>query len=158
VSGGCEGFIESLGRHFEEENKPRIAGRLLAVLMLNPDPLSLDDLADRLQVSKASISSNARLLELAGVAERVTVPGDRRDYYRIGKNAQVRVLEHQVERIRILHDRLRLGYESVPAEELGVRCRFEGSLEHIERGMAAMVAELERLRSRLDARAAAGGE
>jgi len=156
VSGGCEGFIESLGRHFEEENKPRIAGRLLAVLMLNREPMSLDDLVDRLQVSKGSISSNARLLEQAGVAERVTLPGDRRDYYRIGKNAQVRVLEYQVERIRILHERLRLGYESVPMEDQGVRCRFEGSLEHIERGMVALVAELERLRERDRASAVSG--
>jgi DNA-binding transcriptional regulator GbsR (MarR family) len=42
---------------------------------------SLDEMAEQLQVSKASVSANARLLETIGMIERVTKPGDRRDYY-----------------------------------------------------------------------------
>jgi hypothetical protein len=83
MSDASERFIEVMGRHFEEEGVPRIAGRLFGQLMVMERDASLDELAESLQVSKGSVSSNARLLEEWGVAERITRPGDRRDYYRI---------------------------------------------------------------------------
>jgi DNA-binding transcriptional regulator GbsR (MarR family) len=67
-------FIELMGRHFDEEGVARIAGRLFGLLMLGEEPCSLDELAARLRVSKGSVSSNARLLEDWGLAERVTWP------------------------------------------------------------------------------------
>ena len=99
-------FIEMMGRHLEEEGTARIAGRLLGLLLLSEDPLSLDEAAERLQVSKGSISMNARLLEDWGVAERVTRPGDRRDFYRIAPDMGTRLLERQIARMKLLNERI----------------------------------------------------
>jgi DNA-binding transcriptional regulator GbsR (MarR family) len=76
-------FIERLGLQVEAEGFPRISGRIVGFLLLQDRPYSLDELADELKVSKASISTNARALERLGYVERHSVPGDRRDYYQI---------------------------------------------------------------------------
>lgn len=138
-------FIESMGRHLEEDGLPRIAGRLMGALLINPNPCSLDDLTEQLSVSKASISSNARLLEVAGVAEKVTIPGDRRDFYQIAPNSTVRVIEHQLARTQALKERLEAGLELGSAPH--VRERFERSIQFTERTSRALRTELQRLNS-----------
>lgn len=80
-----ERFIEAMGLAHEEDRLPRIAGRLVGLLILSPDPVRFDHLAERLRVSRASISTNTRLLENMGVIQRVTRPGDRRDYFQINE-------------------------------------------------------------------------
>lgn len=128
--GQADEFVELIGRHFEEEGMPRIAGRLMGALMLNEDAASLDDLAEQLQVSKASISSNARLLENWGIAERVTLPGDRRDFYRLSPNAEERSLQRTLERHRLMLQRLEVGRE-VARENPKVAGRFESLINFI---------------------------
>ncbi|HEX8429843.1 MAG TPA: MarR family transcriptional regulator [Longimicrobium sp.] len=102
---GCE-FIEIMGRYFDEGGNPRIAGRLFAFLLLSEEPRSLDELAEELQVSKASMSANARMLEVWGFAERITRPGDRRDYYRMAPTAHQNVLTREIGRLQQLNERL----------------------------------------------------
>jgi len=126
-----ERFIELMGRHLEEEGLPRIAGRLMGALLINPQPATLDELAKQLGVSKASISSNARLLETHGIAERVTVPGDRRDFYRLSPNAEQRSLRHQLERHQLLLERLEVGRAAVCEGEEEVLRRFNSLSEFV---------------------------
>lgn len=122
-------FIEGFGDHFESLGLPRIGGRLLALLLLSPEPISLDDLAHTLQVSKGSISSNARVLESSGIANRVRKPGDRRDFYWIGDDAQARVMRSHLQRMADLIKRLEQGYEAVPPEHPQIRQRFSHMIE-----------------------------
>ncbi len=74
-------LIERLGLEAERDGLPRIAGRILGFLMAAEEPASLEQIADALQVSRASVSTNCRLLEQIGAAEQVSLPGDRKDYY-----------------------------------------------------------------------------
>jgi len=76
-------FVERMALICEREGMPRIAGRIFGYLMATDQTLSLDDLAEQLQASKASVSTNARMLEQFGMIERVSVLGDRRDFYRV---------------------------------------------------------------------------
>ena len=133
-----EDFIELMGRQLEEEGMPRIAGRLMGALILNEEVASLDDLAEQLKVSKASVSSNARVLENLGVAERVTVPGDRRDFYRLAPDAEELALQRALDRQRLMLQRLKVGREVEGVSEK-VRCRVEslmsfvsGAIRHLE--------------------------
>lgn len=121
----AERFVELMGRHFEEEGAARIAGRLMGVLLLNRGPASLDDLVEQLRVSKASVSMNARRLELLGIAERVTIAGDRRDFYRIADDFRERMLSRMVERTRLMIERLTVGREAVTGEPVEMRERFD---------------------------------
>ena len=56
-------------------------GRLYGMLLLSPEPLSLDDLAEGLRISKGSVSMNMRSLERWGMAKEVWVRGERKKFY-----------------------------------------------------------------------------
>jgi len=58
-----------------------IMAQLYAILYLSGKPLSLDDMVERLKVSKGSISTNIRALERYGAVRRIWVKGSRKDYY-----------------------------------------------------------------------------
>jgi DNA-binding transcriptional regulator GbsR (MarR family) len=85
-------FVERMGLHLEADGLPRSAGRIFGYMMLADSACSLDDLAEALQVSKASVSTNARLLEQIGLLERTIELGDRRDFYRMRGDAWERML------------------------------------------------------------------
>lgn len=61
----------------------KVMGQLYGTLLLSPKPLSLDDMMDRLGISKASVSMNMRTLEHMGMVRQVWVRGGsgRRKYY-----------------------------------------------------------------------------
>lgn len=107
MSTAAQTFIEQMGLNAERYGMPRIAGRLLGFLLLDGGTHSLDDLAERLQVSKASVSTNARVLENLQLIERRAVPGDRRDFYQIGENPGEHMFElarQRLEETRRLFD------------------------------------------------------
>src|SRR5579883_1380571 len=95
-------FVEGLGLYFEEFGLPRIGGRLLGLLMVTDRPLALDEIARRLLVSRASVSTNARLVLAARLGERVGIPGDRRDYYAFSPRAWDAIVEVDIDGVRRL--------------------------------------------------------
>lgn len=59
-----------------------IMGQLYAILYLSHKPLSLNDMVERLKISKGSASVNIRALERYGAVRKVWVKGgSRKDYY-----------------------------------------------------------------------------
>lgn len=129
-------FVEEMARHFEAEGVPRIGGRIYGFLLLQEQPCSLDDLAERLDASKPSASTNARLLEQRGLVQRVTRPGDRRDYYEAAPD-QTRTLELAVDLIRQRGNLLRRGVDVAPSStsraRLAKMARFnEDGLERLQ--------------------------
>lgn len=118
-------FVEQMGLIFEAERFPRIAGRILGLLLTVEDTLSLDDIAEQLEVSKASISTNARLLEERGVLERVSLPGDRRDHYRAASDLPVRTLQARLARMSRVHDVIRGGRDVLNPKSKAIRERFD---------------------------------
>ena len=76
-------FIDTSGEMTERYGLTRVAGLLKGLLLISPSPLSLDDMAERLEVSKASVSTNIRLLERWKAVRRVFNRGDRKNYYEL---------------------------------------------------------------------------
>lgn len=74
-------FIQHMGGYFESSGVPPIGGRVLGLLMIAHQPLSAEDIASILHVSRASLSINFRVLAAAGLAERYTSHADRTTYY-----------------------------------------------------------------------------
>jgi DNA-binding transcriptional regulator GbsR (MarR family) len=97
LSDSLRQFIESMGVFFERYGVSRIGGRILGLLMVAERELTLDDIAGALGVSRASVSTNARFLTLYGMAQLVTRPGDRRDYYRLPPDTWAHAMEAEVE-------------------------------------------------------------
>jgi DNA-binding transcriptional regulator GbsR (MarR family) len=136
-------FIERLGLIMEADGLPRIAGRLFGLLLLTSEPLSLDQLAARLKVSKASISLDARLLRQRGVIDRVSVPGDRRDYYRVAPDLFRRNMEHRLARVRAFHEALTAVRPAIAGKNRSVDDRLEGLDHAYHQILGIMTAALE---------------
>jgi DNA-binding transcriptional regulator GbsR (MarR family) len=93
-------FIERFGLMFEQEGFPRIAGRVTAFLLVSPGAQSLDEIAEALGVSKASVSTDARRLEAKGLVTRTSRPGDRRDYYEFAPDGFRTTLQSRLDATR----------------------------------------------------------
>lgn len=74
-------FVEAGGNTTHGFGLGRLIGRMFALLYLQPRPLSLEEIADRLDISKASASMTARQLADWRAIRLVSVEGDRRDFY-----------------------------------------------------------------------------
>jgi DNA-binding transcriptional regulator GbsR (MarR family) len=83
VDESVQQFVERMGLICEKEGMARSAGRIFGLLLVGGRPFSLDELAEKLQASKAGVSTNCRMLEQFGMIERVSSLGDRRDFYRV---------------------------------------------------------------------------
>jgi len=93
-------FVEEVGLLFETTGFPRMAGRVFGWLLIsNPPHQSPGELAEVLQASKGSISTMTRLLEQIGLIERVSLPGHRRDYFRIKLNAWSELSKRRMEQV-----------------------------------------------------------
>lgn len=73
--------VAGLGRLARFFGFSEVMGRLYGTLLLNPEPLSLDDLSEQLQISKGSVSMNMRSIERWGMAKEVWMRGERKKYY-----------------------------------------------------------------------------
>ena len=129
-------YVERMGLLWEAQGLPRIAGRMLGYLALQPAPATLDDLAGALGVSKASVSVDARRLEALSLVQRVGRPGDRRDYYVIGENILAHALELKLQSMRRLHE-VFVAARRVPDTAPRVRKRLAGMARERARALGA---------------------
>jgi DNA-binding transcriptional regulator GbsR (MarR family) len=88
-----------MGLFYENEGIPRIGGRILGLLLLAQRPVSPEEMSDVLMVSRSSISTNLRTLQLTELVEKESLPGDRIDYYIFAPNAWEKFLEDRLTQI-----------------------------------------------------------
>lgn len=93
-------FIAAMERITTAFAFPALSGRIYGLLAFTPRPMSLGEIADTLHVAKSGVSVNIRMLENLGIARRVWVKGDRRDYYEV-----------DFDLVRLYHDFFKKGLE-----------------------------------------------
>jgi DNA-binding transcriptional regulator GbsR (MarR family) len=74
-------LIQALGRQSAFWGLGKTTGEIYAALYLSREPVSLEDLARRLGVTKGNISVLIRSLERLGMVRRAWQKGDRRVYF-----------------------------------------------------------------------------
>lgn len=93
-------FVEEVGLMFELMGMPRMSGRIFGWLLISdPAQQSNNALAEVLQASKGSISTMTRFLIQLGLIERVSIPGDRRDYFQIKDHAWSQMTKQRMAQI-----------------------------------------------------------
>lgn len=117
-------FIETMGRIMQTDG-PRIAGRIFGLLLVEARPFSLNEMAEALAISKASASTNARLLLASGMLQLTSKPGDRQDYYEVGPSPYKRMITTISARTRESAQRVRDIAAAFPQEEPSARARVE---------------------------------
>ena len=106
-----------------------IMAQLYAVLYLSNTHLSLDDMVERLKISKGSASINIRALERYGVVKKVWVKGSRKDYY----EAEMDIAKVVISRLRAMaQNRLSEVDDMLISSYSSLDCLNDGNLEETE--------------------------
>lgn len=148
LSPGMARFVESMGRYFEQYGIARIGGRILGLLMIADRPLSLDEIATRLKVSRASVSTNIRLATANDLAELVTFPGDRRDYYRMIEDAWGHAMRTETEAIPAMRRIAERGLEALGPGDAAARTQLEEMIDFCDFAMEERRGMIERWQAR----------
>ncbi|HEY9055967.1 MAG TPA: MarR family transcriptional regulator [Aurantimonas sp.] len=131
-------FIDRMGDHLEAEGMPRIAGRLFGLMILEPGVVSFSDLAARLCVSRASISTNARLLESKGLIVKVQVEGERQDFFRLADRPYVNMIRGVAHRMEETQASIVAAETDLPPDAIAERQRLEQAREFFETAVASL--------------------
>lgn len=102
-------LVEEFGIYFEKAGLQRMAGRIIGWLLIcDPPHQTMQDLCDALQASKSAISVATRQLITLYLIERVSIPGERRDFFRASSdmwNRSFKARMHQLTELRELAER-----------------------------------------------------
>ncbi len=75
-------LIQAYSEAYVKLGYSSLMGKIVALLIASPKPLSLDDISEKLQMSKGPISQISRKLKDHQLIEKVWIPGERKDYYK----------------------------------------------------------------------------
>ncbi|MBN2452660.1 MAG: ArsR family transcriptional regulator [Candidatus Omnitrophica bacterium] len=136
-------FIERIGKLCDNFGFNRFIAQLYAVLYLSDKPLSLDEIVEKLKVSKGNVSVNIRVLENWGAVNSVWVKGSRKDYYEANldvksfmlrkiKEVMKRRLDETSDIVDGFKDMIRAQGANETEEEKRVKTIFEDRLKKIE--------------------------
>jgi len=119
-------FIEDIGLFFEQMGMPRMAGRILGVLLISDPPAqSITDLVEKLQASKSAISIMARFLLERGLIERVASPIPRRDYYRFKPGGWIAYMRQWMGLMSALHEITERGMDILAEKPRELKTRLQ---------------------------------
>lgn len=149
VDNAVETFIERMGISAQADGLPRIAGRMWGYFIIHGGPSSFAELAEDLQVSRGSISTNARLLRDLGIIERVARPGDRQDYHRLADEPYDRLMEGYVARMRHTVGNIEQVQGALPADWSEAQQRLKEMRGFYETAVVATENLIEALRAEL---------
>jgi len=79
-------FIGSWGAFGTHWGINRTMAQIHALLLVNPDPLTQDDIMEELNISRGNTNMNIRELINWGLVERVILPGERKEFFSAEKD------------------------------------------------------------------------
>lgn len=108
-------WVEQVATYFADQDRvPLIAGRILGWLMIcDPPEQPAEEIASAIGASRASLTTNLRLLNRVGFVRSFTRPGARTVYYRVDDGAWEAVVRRQIASLASLGDITRAGLELV---------------------------------------------
>jgi len=152
----AHGFADRLGRFFESNGMPRMAGRVMGhLLTCDPPEQTFDEIVDGVEASRSTVSVATRLLVRLDLVERFGVPGQRRDRYRIRDDAWTSMLRQDLSAATQLRLLAEDGLQLVRAAPRSAQARLRTMREFfifLEKSYAPVLAEWEQRSARPDTR------
>jgi DNA-binding transcriptional regulator GbsR (MarR family) len=140
-------FVEDISLYFEQMGLPRMAGRVLGVLLVgNPPEQSLNDLCKVLQASKSALSTNTRLLTEMGLIDRVPSSKPREVAFRFRPGGWVVFMRMRLRLMASLHQIAERGLELLRDEPPALRERLQEAhdmFSQIEEELPALLQRIE---------------
>ncbi len=104
LNGEQRDFIDKLGFYYESYGIPKIGGRILGYILLLDGPATAENISSVLEISRASVSTNLRLLINYGFIEKTMVQRGKTDFYVMAKSAWENALVTRMNGFRTLMD------------------------------------------------------
>lgn len=105
-------YLEDFGLFFEKLGSGRIAGLILGYLLISDRPeVSFNELVEQLDVSKASVHNQLKMLEQTGFVKALRFKDDRKTYYRIGARDMGEMTVRRMGMTVLFVDLMLRGYE-----------------------------------------------
>lgn len=104
----------------------RAQGQIYALLFISDEPLSLDEISDRLGISKSNVSINIRMLEDFNLVRKVWVKGSRKDYYSAERVYPKKVLRDFLEKIKKTMEDAIITIERTRAKTMEAKVLLDG--------------------------------
>jgi DNA-binding transcriptional regulator GbsR (MarR family) len=101
-------------------------GQIYALLFISDEPLSLDEISDRLGISKSNVSINIRMLEDFNLVRKVWVKGSRKDYYSAERVYPKKVLRDFLEKIKKTMEDAIITIERTRAKTMEAKILLDG--------------------------------
>ena len=114
------GYVEDFGLLFEQFGQPRMVGRVLGMLLVSGlEEHSAGELAGLLRASRGSISSATRTLVQTGLVQRVSRPGERRDYFRVRPGAWNELMRERMAQVYAMREMAERGLSVLDSVDSG---------------------------------------
>jgi DNA-binding transcriptional regulator GbsR (MarR family) len=99
---GRKRFIDKLGLYYENYGIPRIGGRIIGLILTAEAPVSAEEIVGALAVSRSSVSTNIRLLQMAGFLEVSPGQAGRADCFTLSGDAWLNAITARIEGFKYL--------------------------------------------------------
>lgn len=119
-------FIEDLCLLIEISNGSKTLGRVFGYLLLADRPKTLDDIAVALLFSKATASLTVRQGLVIGLYEKVSIPGERRTYYRANMQSWINSMSKKMNALNEWEKLLDQGLGFIHTENTAARENLTG--------------------------------
>ncbi len=136
-------FIDQLGQVAEAGGMTRITGRIWGLLVICGEPVAPAEIAQLLQVSRASVSSSIRILEAQDLLAISTRPGDRQRYFAMREQPYRSMIQQHAKRVADHIDVVERALKQIDRPEARERLRdLDRFYKVMHAGYAGMLAEL----------------
>ncbi len=109
-----QSIMDRFGIYFDEVGLNKTYGRLFGFFMTTNEPVSMNQLVEKLQISKSTASVEIRRLLSMGAIEKVLLPDSRADFYQLKKDIWVQNLKQKNRDIKKLQSII----SEIPDEQL----------------------------------------
>lgn len=90
---GKDRFIEAWGALGSSWGVTRTMAQIHALLLVANEPLSTDDIMEKLHISRGNVNTNTRMLLDWGLAHKKLIPGERKEFF-VGEKDMSKVIKN----------------------------------------------------------------
>ncbi|GAA4859034.1 hypothetical protein GCM10023310_42770 [Paenibacillus vulneris] len=83
----------------EYDGHSPLVGRILALLLFASEPISLQEIAEQLKVTRAAVSVHIRSMERIGLCYKIATSNDRKNYYYVSDDIDLSSIRSFKERL-----------------------------------------------------------
>ncbi|RYD03526.1 hypothetical protein N752_19150 [Desulforamulus aquiferis] len=125
-------FIEEFGLLLEKGGGTKTLGRIWGYLLIADKPKTLDEIAEDLLFSKATASLTIRQGLLVRLFEKVSIPGERKTYYRANMQTWVNLLSEKIHTMREWKKLIDYGLTFTPTDNQEATNNLKGMNDYFE--------------------------